>query len=586
MVGVRRSRATVLLDLWVLVLASALCLPALTHAGLGLSGDLVFSPRQPLTLDTVGLGARVPRAVPLDAVVALIETIISGEMLFRVAVLAGLVLAGWGAHRLARGCSLAARFAAATFAIWNPYVVERLALGQWALLLAYGALFFVVHAALRARSDPERSRCGASHPWQIWAWVGLASLTPTGGVLATVLAVALTVSSSGPRRARMAVVGLGCAVLQLPWVLPSLLGAGTGVGDATGVGAFRAQPDAPGGTLVSLLGLGGIWDLESVPTSRTSLLGLISAAVVVAALVGAWRRLPAGAAPLVWVAAGGLLLALAPRLPVAADVMRWAVVHVPGGGLLRDSQKWIAPVVVLATLSLAVGLDRLRAWLARRDSGLGAVVAGIAIVLPLVLLPDAASKTWDAVRPVSYPADFAEIEDLLARSSDSEAMVLLPWRSYRRFDWGNRRTVHDPAYAWFDVPMIGSDELVVGRRTVGDHDHLAEAVRRAASGPEPARQLARLGVRWALVYTDDPLTPTLRLDGLERVAGGSHVQLWRVPGAVTRLEPVATWRRAVVLTTDVVVLLGWLVSCVMASRRRFAATLHLVVRRRSRNEVG
>jgi hypothetical protein len=578
MAGVRRTRATVVVDLWVVVLAGLLCLPAVTHRGLGLSGDLVFSPRQPLTLDTVGLSARLPRAVPLDAVLALLGSVVPGDALFRVAVLAGPVLAGWGAHRLASGCTVAARFAAATFAVWNPYVVERLALGQWALLLAYGALFFVVAAAVRARSDDDR------RPWATWGWVGLASLTPTGGVLATVVAVSLAVAAGGSHRARVAVVFLGCLFLQLPWVLPSLLGSGEGGGDPTGVAAFRAQPDAPLGTLVSLVGLGGIWDLDSVPTSRTSLLGLVAALLVVAVLIGAWRHLPPGAGPLRWVAGGGLLLALAPHLPGVSAVLRWALVQVPGSGLLRDSQKWIAPVVVLASLALAVSLDRLRAWAARHGTGLGTVVLGVGIVAPLLLLPDATSRTWDAVRPVQYPADFAQIRDRLEDSPDSGSMVLLPWRAYRRFDWGNDRTANDPAYAWFDVAMVGSDELVVGRRTVGDHDPTSEAVRRAAVGPDPARRLAARGVRWVLVYTDDPLTPTLVLDGLDRVTGGSDVQLWRVPGTVAPVEPVATWRRALVLGADLLVALGWLVSCVLAFGPRFAATLHPVVRRRSRSE--
>ncbi len=349
-----RARATVVLDAWVVVLAGVLCLPALTHRGLGLAGDLVFSPRQPLTLETVGLGGRLPRAVPLDAVLGLLGHVAPGAVLFRLAVVAGLVLAGCGAHRLVRGSSVPARAVAAAFAVWNPYVVERMALGQWALVLGYGALFFVAGAALRSRAGRP--------PWSVWAWVGLASLTPTGGLLASVVGVAL----AGRDRARPLVVAVGCAVLQLPWVLPSLIGGGVGIGDPTGVVAFRAQPDAPGGVVVSLLGLGGIWDLDSVPNSRGSVLGVLAAAVVVVVLMGAWRRLPDGAGRLWPVAFAGLGLALAPWVPGLAEAARWTVVHVPGGGLLRDSQKWLAPLVLLTTMSLAVSLDRLAGWVERR----------------------------------------------------------------------------------------------------------------------------------------------------------------------------------------------------------------------------
>lgn len=288
--------------------------------------------------------------------------------------------------------------------------------------------------------------------------------------------------------------------------------------------------------------------------------------VVVVVIVGALRQLPSGAAPLVPLALGGLLLALAPHLPGIDGLMGWVVAHVPGGGLLRDSQKWIAPLVVLAVLSLAVSLDRFRSWTARHASAAGAVVAVLGICLPFVLLPDAPAKTWDAVRPVSYPDEFAAIRDTLAASPDSGAMVLLPWRSYRRFDWGNSRTAHDPAYAWFDVPLAGSDELVVGRRVVGDRDPTTEAVRRAASAPDAGMELAGLGVGWALVYTDDPLTPKLQLDGLERVGGGPDVRLYRVSATPRPHQVVAAWRRVVVIGFDLVMLVAWLGACILAGR--------------------
>jgi hypothetical protein len=564
MTRVRRSRAGVALDVWVCALAAVLCLPALTHSGLGLGGDLVFSPRQPLTLDTVGLGSRMPRAVPIDAVIGLVGYVLPGAVLFRIAILAGLVLAGCAAHRLARlsGCGALPGAAAATFAVWNPFTVERMALGQWALVLAYGALSWVVLRVIGWRHQP------AGAPWAVWGWVGLASLTPTGGILAVVVAVVLGARS----RAATLVLATGCCALQLPWLLPSLLRTATAGGDSTGVTAFRAGPDAPGGTLVSLLGLGGIWDLDSVPTSRTSLLGILAAVLVVAALVAAWRRMPTEGRRLLGLGVGGLLLALAPRVPGLEEAFRWIVVHVPGGGLLRDSQKWLAPLVVVAAWSAGIAVDRLSRRLRRSEPALPVVVGVVALLLPLVVLPDAAAATWGTVRPVRYPDDFARVRDRLvdegAGPIAAGAMVLLPWRAYRAFDWGNDRTANDPAWAWFDVPMVGSSTLAVGRREVEDEDPGAAALRRAAVGPGSAERLARLGVRWVLVYPDDPATPDLDLSGLEPVVAGHDVRLYRVPGALVVPPGQAPWRRVVVIGSDLLVLAGWLAACGLAWGRR------------------
>ncbi len=562
--GIPRPRPALLLDLWALALSLLLCLPAFTQRGLGLSGDLVFSPRQPLTPDTLGLGARLPRAVPLDAVVALLGQALTGDVLFRLAVIAGPLLAGAGAHRLLRRAGVLPRAAAVGFAVWNPYVVERLALGQWALLLAYGALFHIASAALALR-DPDGAP--PRRPWRTWAWVGLASLTPTGGLLAAGTALLLGASS----RARTLALLAGCLVLQLPWVLPSVLGAtaGQGTGDASGVAAFRAGPDAPGGTVVSLLGLGGIWDRDSIPTSRLSPLGVLAAAVVVGVVVsfvlGGRRATPYGARRLVPLAALGLLLAVAPRVPGLEGLVTATVDHVPGGGLVRDSQKWLAPYVLLAVVALGAALDRAVYAMAGTENARVPVVALLGLLVPFVLLPDGGAVTWPAVRPVSYPSDFAAVRDQLERDAagagrGQEAMLLLPLRVYRAFDWGNPRTAYDPAFAWFDVPLVASDELVVGRRVVSDDNKQVSLVRRALASPDVPGALGRLGIRWVLVYTDDPATPDLRLTGFEPAFQGHDLLLFRVPGTVAATPGAATWRRVMVVGADGVVLAFWLVA--------------------------
>ncbi len=99
--GGRRAREVVL-DLWVLVPVVVLGWPLLTRSGYPFARDLVLTPRLPLRPETVGLGTASPRAAPLDAVVGVLSLGLDGGVVGRVAVLGGLALAGWGAHRLAR----------------------------------------------------------------------------------------------------------------------------------------------------------------------------------------------------------------------------------------------------------------------------------------------------------------------------------------------------------------------------------------------------------------------------------------------------------------------------------------------------
>ena len=82
----------------------------------------------------------------------------------KVLLVAGLWLAGWGCARLAAtvlpDAGVPGQFVAATLAVWNPYVAERLLQGHWSLLVGYGCLPWVATTMLRMRTCSSRRRCG------------------------------------------------------------------------------------------------------------------------------------------------------------------------------------------------------------------------------------------------------------------------------------------------------------------------------------------------------------------------------------------------------------------------------------------
>lgn len=521
--------------------------PVVGVHGFGLHGDLVFAPRHPLNLDAIGLGSRLPRAVPLDAVLGLLTSGLPGELVFRVAVLAGPLLAGLGALRLLEeSCSVPARLAAATFAVWNPYVVERIALGQWALLLGYGATVMLAWTIWHHRAEPS-----ARLVLRMLPWLGLASLTPTGGIVAVVLGTVLGASS---RSRGLLVAGVG-ALVQLPWVVPALLAGGASMGDPGGVAVFRANADAPGGVWVSVLGLGGIWDAGSAPASRGSLLGVVAAVLVVTGVgVGLWR-LPALCRRLAVPAALGLVLALAPTWGPTAEALQWMTEELPGAGLLRDSQKWLVLALPLVICGVGALFEAVLSWCRRTEPSLVMLAGVVGVLLPLIVLPDATASTWPVMRPVHYPVDFTRVQRALADDPGHGAVALAPWRAYRRFEWGNQRTANDPAYAWFDASLIGSDDLVVGGRTVEGGSRRAERVRLALTSAAPAQPLAAEAVGWVLVYRDDPQVAALSLDGLETVVDGSALALYRVPGPVPAQSVHPRWVGVAVVFLDSAILL-------------------------------
>lgn len=538
---VRRAAVPV----WALVLAGLLTWP-MARGGYLLGHDLVFTPRQPFGPDAVGLGSAAPRAVPLDALVAIAERIVDGAVVGRVAVLAPLLGAGVGAAAVLRNLGRPAQLIACTVAIWNPYVVERLALGQWALLWTYAVLPWLI-VALRWR--------GGSGRWPARALLLAAgSITPTGGIITAVAAGSLAYADrSGPRRDRWAVAGLALLV-QLPWLVPALTASASGTSDPAGVAAFAARAEHPGGVLLSLLAGGGIWDSDVVPGSRDGPLPWIWLVVLAGAAVLGARPLarhlgPRRTTTLAVLAALGLAVAVLPSLPGGAAVARAAVAHVPGAGLLRDAQKWLLPLVLFEALLLgAAGARAVHAVVARPWRILVAVAG---VCLPLIVLPDAAATLRPTLRPVHYPADWAAVAD---RIDGGDALVL-PWGSYRTFPWAPGRSVLDPAPRLLPVPAVVDDRLVVGGRVLrGENLRAARVGELLTSGGPLEDPLRRLGIRWVVVEHRTP-GPLPDLAGLAPVFDGRDVSLYRVAGTV-RAERATAARRAAVVIADVLALAG------------------------------
>jgi len=524
-------------DAWVVVLTVVLLWPQ-HHFGYGLGHDMVFTPRQPLNADSLGLGSGSPRAVPLDALVALCEHLLNGAVVGRVALAAPLLLAGWGSRRLFGPGTLAAQLLVAGLAVWNPFVVERLALGHWALLWAYGTLPWLVRAAVRMRTDG-----GAAAFAALTCCLAACSITPTGGLIGAVTAVAVAASRAAKRTLAVVSVAL---LLQLPWLVPALVSAAGATSDPRAVSAFGARSERPGGALLSLFGLGGIWDSDVTPASRLGVLGYVTTAFILLIVVigGAdtVRRLGATTAHRIGATAGcGVLLAAASTLPGGAAVLRWAVRVIPGAGLLRDGQKWLLPFVLLAVLCAGAAVERLARVPWRVPVAVGAAA------LPLLMLPDGARTLSVPLDPVRYPPDWSAVARQIHGDGD---VLVLPFASYRQFPWAPGRTVLDPAPRLLDASVLVNDQLVISGETLAGEDPRAARVRRLlADGNDIDVKLAKEGFRWVVLERDTPGPPLPDLAALRVVIAGAGVELREVPGPIAERH-VSTAKGAAVVTAD------------------------------------
>jgi hypothetical protein len=505
---------------YALVLSLVVTAPLFTPGYL-LLRDAVSTPRSYLSDAALGLSEAAPRALPQDFAVASASAVIDGGVVVKLLLAAGLWLAGWGAARLvsvvlptagragdstgagragdSTAAELGGQFVGATIAIWNPYVAERLLQGHWSLLVGYGCLPWVATAMLRLRTSTPDWATGAS----LVFWIALAGLTPTGLMLAATVAV-VCVFAPGAERPRWlcASVTLAAALLAaLPWLTAAMVAGSLSSSQADGVPVFAARAEPGLATIGSLAGLGGIWNSDAVPASRTTLFATVATAllvgVVAVGLPVAVRR-PL-AVPLLCLAAAAVvapaLMATGPGLAAVEATIR----TLPGLGVLRDAQKWVG----LAMPGYAVGGGA--AVLTLRRHLPAAATALVCCAALIATLPDLAWGVGGKITAVQYPPGWSAATAII--NADPRPVAVLPVDSMRRFDWAGDAPVLDPLPRWVRADVLMTGDLTIGGRTVPGEGERARAVQTMLLSGADQDRLADAGVGWVVVESDSDAMP-------------------------------------------------------------------------------
>ena len=513
--------------------------------GFLLSYDMVIVPREPFTATMFGLAGGPARAVPSDAVLALLSRVAPADIVQKLALVSVFVLACAGAAALLEREPWYARLAAGVFYAWNPFVAERLLIGQWALLLGYAGLPWALRAAV---AGPVASWRGAGR-------LGLALLPAAVGgfaalaISALVVVPAAVLAPSGPARRRLASVGAALAVLavaSLPWLIPSVLR--TVHADPAGIAAFAARADTPFGSLGSLLMLGGIWNAQAVPAGYGGAWSVLWLALVLAAAAGylAFGRRQHRWPGLTFAAVTGLAIASVGVTATGRGLLRAALGLWPGFAVLWDAQQFVAPLA----LAEALGAGLLVTWAARahvtgpeqaetvpgegehhppRASRPGLAIAVALVLAPVLLLPGLAWGAAGRLRPAWYPAAWLEAAQMIDHSRAQGAALLLPWAAYRRPAWNGGRAVLDPWPRLVSRQVVWNTGPQVGDVKFKPDDPAGRRLERVILAPGPlTAALEAAGVRFVIV--DAGGGAARRLPGCVVLFVRPGLAIYQVPG--------------------------------------------------------
>jgi hypothetical protein len=319
---------------------------------------------------------------------------------------------------------------------------------------------------------------------------------------------------------------------------------------------------------LAALGLGGIWNAQVVPGSRTTFLAWISLGLVVGlAGLGArtwWRRRDAPRLLLLWVLGFGIALLS------WWGATGWLAGHVAGGGLLRDGTRTLALCLPVYAGVPAVGVEVLAGRLAHGETEVRRLVAAAGAVLPVVLLYDAAWGLAGDLRPADYPASWAQTR--AAGGLSGGDLLVLPLSAYRAPAWNHGRTVLDPLGRYLPPDYLAADNLLVDGRPIPGEDPRVPRARAALARPTAAartRALLALGVQAVAYERDAGGRPPPALDATV-VADHPDLLVQRLTGDAVRQDIPTShrWAMGAAWTAFGLALVGGVVGGVIGFARR------------------
>lgn len=504
------------------ILAVALVVRDSLGRGLYLYRDFVAVPEPAAPQGLFPATSAALRAWPLDGVTwALAGVVPVGVQ--QAAVLAGsLLLAGLGTGLLVARWGPAPALAASWLAVWNPYVAERLLLGQPPTLLAYASLPWVVLVVRSTLPGPLRVAL-------LVVVAAPAALTPWGGLVAAAGAVVAALTRADRSVTRTAAVaGLGLAWC-LPWIVPAAL-SGASPADPDGALAFAVSDDSGLGAWLSALMGGGIWADGAHPMSRTdplaigSSLALLGAAGVgVVVVVRRHRARGVLAAVLLVVPATLAALASGPWIEAAVWLQR-----VPGLALVRDQHRLLAPAVLVSAVLVAVVVRRVGVHGGRASAAVG---AGLVVCLSVASVPDLPRLVHTAYQPTAYPAEWATVvTGLRSVGGQAPTVLSLPWQPLRRADWAGSSPFLDPLPRAVAGEVLTSSVLTVrrGGSTVVVDDAPRPDGPAWASGRVSPQSLRRTGVTHVVEWSGTPGASVADRTGWRLLHTGEHFTVWDV----------------------------------------------------------
>ncbi len=456
-----------------------------------------------------------PRPAPLSggfyAPVSLLQTVLSHlvgtQLVSRLYVISAVALVGFAATMAFRRRPWWVGAAIAVLGIWNPWVYDRIADGQWTIVAGAGAMFLWAVAWWSLLAGRRSARTVVA---VVASAVLATAFTPHVLGMILLLAVASVVGGRvwrEPGLLRWLAVASGATVLALSYGIVAFFAGGGAQSyqrvssfGSPDIALFSSTSDPQFGLFANLVGLQGYW-AERIHRFVLAYDGAswwpLSAGFVLAlAVTGAWLRREK-----VWLLMCGLIalaVSASTAVPFVADAAAGLIRLSPVFGAYREPEKWSAVWLIAECILGGAAISTI--WQRRR------AVAGVlaALVVTAAMLPsglNVAIHLPESLTTSTYPSDWrAAATFLRAHITDSTPVVALPWHLYVALPFAGDRVVQNPAPVVFPGTILAStDPEVSGDPPQGSPGNLGPAAMSPTQGCALADAVRAAGVRWVVV---------------------------------------------------------------------------------------
>jgi len=485
------------------LVATALLAAPMTHGRLLLLDWNVDTSSPLLGRAARGLDGGVTSGLPGQLLVGLLSRPL-GTAVEWVPFAAFFPLAAYGAWRLVERAAMPGgpigQLVAALLYALNPFVFDRVAVGQLGLLIGYALLPFAVRSLLNS-SSPSQTRRGGAAWWAVTGGLSVHYLWITGLLVLSVLVV----RKSRPDVLRWAVMTTAVAAVLSAYQFFVQLGQPRPVTvGANDVAAYATRSDPHLGLYGNVLGLYGFWRQgPRLPKDAVPVWPVLLAAILAIAAVGAWsalrdpvRRPLAGV--LLLSGTAGYSLALGTQGPTG-PLFRFLFDHLPFFQVMREPEKFLCLTALAYAVLFGWGAGQLLTW-ARHDRAMRVAVAVLVVALPLAYSPTFVNGLSGQVTGVTVPAGFDQADKLM--SDGPEQVLFLPWHQYLSFPWTGR-VVANPAPTLFHRDVIVGDDVelpgVYSTSTSSRSSYLQGLYLQGAAQQGFGGKVARLGVGYVVV---------------------------------------------------------------------------------------